>query len=156
PGGVAEQCFFQKHRWAGLGKGARDVPVPDEDEPMLAIDGLPGLLELVQASVLEIHPWGSRVERPELPDRVTIDLDPGEGVAWEDVIAAAVAVRDRLSGLGLRSFVKTTGGKGLHVVFPLTPQADWDTVKAFAQSVAEQMAGDEPERYTANMAKRVR
>ena len=106
--------------------------------------------------MLEIHPWGAQADRPELPDRVTIDLDPGDDVPWEQVIDAALEVRSRLSDLGLQSFVKTTGGKGLHVVFPLTPKADWDTVKAFTQSIAERMAADRPDRYTANMAKRER
>src|SRR5262249_13721684 len=156
PDGVDKQCFFQKHRWAGLGKGARDVPVANEEEPSLAIDDLSGLLELVQASVLEIHPWGAQADHPELPDRATLDLDPGDDVAWDQVIAGALEVRSRLSDLGLQSFVKTTGGKGLHVVFPLTPKADWDTVKAFTQTLAERMAADRPPRYTANMAKRER
>jgi len=156
PDGVDKQCFFQKHRWAGLGKAARDVPVSNEKEPAIAIDDLAGLLELVQASVLEIHPWGARADRPELPDRATLDLDPGDDVPWEQVVAGALEVRRRLDDLGLRSFVKTTGGKGLHVVFPLTPKADWDTVKAFTQSIAERMAADGPDRYTANMAKKER
>jgi bifunctional non-homologous end joining protein LigD len=156
PGGIQEQCFFQKHKWAGLGSAVRLAPIPGEGEPMLAIDDLAGLLELVQASVLEIHPWGSRADQPELPDRVTIDLDPGEDVPWQQVIDAAIEVSTRLSALGLQSFVKTTGGKGLHVVFPLTPKADWETIKRFAQSIAEQMAADQPRRYTANMAKKVR
>lgn len=156
PGGVQEQCFFQKHRWAGLGDAARLIPIANEKEPMLAIDDLTGLLELVQASVLEIHPWGSKADRPEVPDRATIDLDPGDDVPWQRVIEGALEVRSRLSDLGLQSFVKTTGGKGLHVVFPLTPKADWDTVKSFTQSIAERMAADRPDRYTANMAKRER
>jgi bifunctional non-homologous end joining protein LigD len=103
--------------------------------------------------VLEIHPWGAKAERPELPDRVTIDLDPGDNVPWQRVIDAAHDVRRRLAALKLESFVKTTGGKGLHVVFPLTPQSDWDTVKAFAQSIASAMAADRPDLYTDNMAK---
>ncbi len=156
PDGVDKQCFFQKHRWAGLGKAARSVLVSNEKEPALAIDDLTGLLEFVQASVLEIHPWGAKADRPELPDRATIDLDPGDDVPWEQMIEAAFEVRRRLSDLGLLSFVKTTGGKGLHVVFPLTPKADWDTVKDFAQSLAEGMAADHPDHYTANMAKRER
>jgi bifunctional non-homologous end joining protein LigD len=156
PDGVQAQCFFQKHRWAGLGDAAREVKIPGETESMLAIDDLTGLLELVQASVLEIHPWGSSAEHPELPDRATLDLDPGDDVPWEHVTAAALEVRKRLSDYGLQSFVKTTGGKGLHVVFPLTPKADWDTVKSFTQSIAEQMGRDRPDRYTANMAKRER
>lgn len=156
PGGVQEQCFFQKHKWAGLGDAVRQVTVPGEKEPMLALDSLAGLLELVQASVLEIHPWGAKANKPELPDRVTLDLDPADNVPWQQVIDAALEVRTRLADLGLQSFVKTTGGKGLHVVFPLTPKADWDSVKRFAQSIAERMAADAPRRYTANMAKKVR
>lgn len=158
PEGVTEKGFFQKHAWAGLGDSVRRVPVPNDEQPMLVIDDLPGLLELVQASVLEIHPWGAKADRPELPDRVTIDLDPGDNVPWQRVIDAAHDVRRRLAALKLESFVKTTGGKGLHVVFPLTPQAapspaNWDTVKAFAQSIASAMAADRPDLYTDNMAK---
>jgi bifunctional non-homologous end joining protein LigD len=141
---------------AGLGSAAREIRSRTRRARALAIDDLTGLLELVQASVLEIHPWGSQADRPELPDRATIDLDPGDDVPWDQVIEAALEVRSRLSDLGLQSFVKTTGGKGLHVVFPLTPKADWDTVKAFTQSLAEQMAADRRDRYTANMAKRER
>ncbi|MFO1162943.1 MAG: DNA ligase D [Reyranellaceae bacterium] len=153
PEGITAQCFFQKHAWAGLGDAVRQVAVPNDEQPMLMIDDLEGLMELVQASVLEIHPWGARADRPELPDRVTIDLDPGDNVPWQQVIDAALEVRNRLQAGGLESFVKTTGGKGLHVVFPLTPQADWDTVKTFAQSLAAAMAADQPGLYTDNMAK---
>jgi bifunctional non-homologous end joining protein LigD len=156
PGGVQEQCFFQKHKWAGLGDGVRLVPIPGEAEPMLAVEDLAGLLELVQASVLEIHPWGAKAEHPELPDRVILDLDPGEDVPWQQVVNGALDARTRLADLGLQSFVKTTGGKGLHVVFPLNPKAGWDAIKSFAQSIAEQMAADQPRLYTANMAKRER
>ena len=153
PEGIAAKGFFQKHAWSGLGDAVRQVRVPNDEQPMLVIDDLSGLLELVQASILEIHPWGARADRPERPDRVTIDLDPGDAVPWSQVIGAALEVRRRLTASGLQSFVKTTGGKGLHVVFPLTPQADWDTVKAFAQSLATRMAADQPDLYTANMAK---
>jgi len=153
PEGVTEKGFFQKHAWAGLGDSVRRAPVPNDEQPMLVIDDLSGLLELVQASVLEIHPWGATSEHPDLPDRVTIDLDPGDNLPWQRVIDAAHDVRRRLAALKLESFVKTTGGKGLHVVFPLTPQADWDTVKAFAQSIASAMAADRPDLYTDNMAK---
>ena len=127
PEGIDEKGFFQKHAWAGLSDRVRQVPVPNDEQPMLVIDDLAGLLELVQASVLEIHPWGAKADRPELPDRVTIDLDPGDNVPWQRVIDAAHDVRRRLAALKLESFVKTTGGKGLHVVFPLTPQAQTGT-----------------------------
>jgi bifunctional non-homologous end joining protein LigD len=153
PEGIAAKGFFQKHPWSGLGGAVRQVQVLGDEQSMLVIDDLAGLIELVQASILEIHPWGALADRPELPDRVTIDLDPGDAVPWGRVIDAAHEVRRRLTASGLQSFVKTTGGKGLHVVFPLTPRADWDTVKAFAQSIATGMAADQPDLYTASMAK---
>jgi bifunctional non-homologous end joining protein LigD len=118
----------------------------------MAIRDIDGLLTLVQANVLEIHPWGSRVEKLEQPDRIIFDLDPGEDVAWEEVIAAAVEVKERLKALGLDSFVKTTGGKGLHVVSPIVPQAPWDKVKAFTKTFAEAMAADSS-KYLAVMSK---
>jgi bifunctional non-homologous end joining protein LigD len=152
PQGAGGQCFFTKHAWMGLNDTVRLVDTGDE-KPMLTIDGLEGLLMLAQMNVLEIHIWGSKAEDMERPDRMIFDLDPGEGVTWSDVKNAAVELRDRLSALGLRSFVKTTGGKGLHVVAPLKPEADWDTVKAFSKAFAELMATDSPTRYVANMAK---
>jgi bifunctional non-homologous end joining protein LigD len=120
---------------------------------MLAIRDLDGLIALVQANVLEIHPWGSRVETLEKPDRIIFDLDPGEDVAWEEVIEGAFEVRERLNKLRLESFVKTTGGKGLHVVAPITPTADWDRAKDFTRKLAEAMATDTPRKYLAVMTK---
>lgn len=153
PGGHEESCFFQKHAWAGLNKAIRTVKVAGDDEPMLAIDDLAGLIGLVQAGVLEIHPWGSTLKDVEHPDRLIFDFDPGEGVAWTDVIAAAHETRERLSAEGLESFVKTTGGKGLHVVVPLTPAADWDTAKAWCRDLANAMVSDAPDRYVATITK---
>jgi bifunctional non-homologous end joining protein LigD len=155
PSGVSQQCFFAKHAWHGLGSAARKIDV-GEAEPMLAIDGLEGLLALVQAGVVEIHPWGSTVDHLEKPDRLIFDLDPGEGVPWGAVIEAARDVRARLEGEGLKSFVKTSGGKGLHVVVPLEPHFDWDTAKAFTASIAAAMAKSRPDRYLATMAKKAR
>ena len=106
--------------------------------------------------VLEIHPWGSRIEKLETPDRVTIDLDPDEGLPWERVTEAAINVREALLGIGLKSFAKTTGGKGLHVVIPLTPKFGWDDVKAFAKWIADSFVAQRPEDFTANMAKKAR
>jgi bifunctional non-homologous end joining protein LigD len=123
---------------------------------VLFIDSLDGLIALVQASVLEIHPWGSRIGKVEAPDRITFDLDPGENVAWTALIDGANEVRERLRAMHLKSFVKTTGGKGLHVVVPITPKADWETVKSFAQAVAEAMAKDTPTKYTAVLSKSAR
>ena len=120
---------------------------------MLAIRDLRGLMALVQSSVLEIHPWGSRIDDLERPDRLIFDLDPGDDVQWASVIAAADEVKDRLAALGLQSFVKTTGGKGLHVVVPVRPTVDWDTAKSFTQSLADAMAKDSPDRYVSVMTK---
>jgi bifunctional non-homologous end joining protein LigD len=155
PSGVGEKGFFAKHPWHGLGEGIRRVDTGD-GEPMLAIDDLSGLIGLVQAGVVEIHPWGSTIKQLEQPDRLIFDLDPGEDVAWDAVILGAREVRERLQTIGLESFVKTSGGKGLHVVVPIVPSLDWDAAKAFTASVAEAMSKDEPSRYVATMSKRAR
>jgi bifunctional non-homologous end joining protein LigD len=155
PSGVGEKGFFAKHPWHGLGEGIRRVDTGD-GEPMLAIDDLSGLIGLVQSGVVEIHPWGSTIKRLEQPDRLIFDLDPGEDVAWDAVIEAAREVRERLKQMELESFVKTSGGKGLHVVVPIAPSLDWDAAKAFTGSVAEAMSRDDPKRYIATMSKRAR
>jgi bifunctional non-homologous end joining protein LigD len=154
PEGIGGQCFFQKHAWQGISRAIRQQPDPLEpDTALLVIEGLDGLIGLVQAGVLEIHPWGAAFANLEKPDQIVIDLDPGEGVGWPEVIAAAVEVRERLDGLGLTGFVKTSGGKGLHVNVPLRPAAGWDAVKAFAKALADAMATDSPDRYVATVAK---
>ena len=152
PGGTGEQCFFAKHAWMGLDPAIRLVDTGDE-KPMMVIDGLDGLLALVQMNVLEVHVWGSRTDDLERPDRLIFDLDPGEGVSWEDIKSAAIELRDRLTAYRLRSFLKTSGGKGLHVTVPILPSLDWNTAKAFTKAVAQQMAADQPRRYVATMAK---
>ncbi len=152
PGGTSEKCFFAKHAWMGLDKAIGLVDTGDE-KPMMQITGLDGILALVQANVLEIHVWGSRTGDLERPDRLIFDLDPGEGISWEDIKSAAVELRDRLTKFGLRSFLKTSGGKGLHVTVPIEPSIDWDTARAFTKAVAQQMAADQPPRYVATMAK---
>jgi bifunctional non-homologous end joining protein LigD len=152
PSGVGKDCFYAKHPWQGTSSALRRVDV-GEKEPMLAIDDLEGLIALVQSGVLEIHPWGSQVETLEKPDRIIFDLDPGPGVTWQGVIDAALDVRKRLEKLKLKSFVKTTGGKGLHVVAPLAPQDDWDTVKQFTRVFAEKMAEENPDLYVAKATK---
>jgi bifunctional non-homologous end joining protein LigD len=155
PSGTAAKCFFAKHPWQGLDKSVRRVNTGDK-EPMLAIDDVTGLISLVQAGVVEIHPWGSTIDHLEQPDRLVFDLDPGENVPWEVVIDAAYDVRDRLATIGLQSFVKTSGGKGLHIVVPIQPAADWDEVKMFTKAVAGTMAKDRPNRYVATVAKSAR
>jgi bifunctional non-homologous end joining protein LigD len=155
PGGTAEACFFQKHLWKGANKAIRSVPDPGDPgaEPLVVIDDLDGLVGLVQAGVLEIHPWGSTLADIERPDMIILDLDPGEGVAWETVVAAAGEVRERLQAAGLAAFVKTTGGKGIHVVSPLAPKAEWTAAKAFAKAIADAMAKDAPDRFVATVSK---
>jgi bifunctional non-homologous end joining protein LigD len=155
PSGTAEKCFFAKHPWAGLDQNVGRVDV-GEKQPMMVIEDLPGLLNMVQAGVVEIHPWGSRVETLEKPDRLIFDLDPGEDVPWSATIAAAMEVRANLEQRGLTSFLKTSGGKGLHVVVPIAPAADWDAAKAFTEQVATQMAKDHPDKYVATVSKRAR
>lgn len=154
PTGIAGEQFFQKHAGASVPKAVSRIEI--DGEIHLAIEDRAGLLSLVQIGVLEIHPWGSTLDKLEQPDRVTFDLDPDEGLPWPRVCEAAVEMRDVLAALGLASFVKTTGGKGLHVVAPLTPRRGWDEVKDFTKRVAEDMAARHPERYTANQAKRAR
>jgi bifunctional non-homologous end joining protein LigD len=152
PAGIGKSCFYAKHVWDGADKSLIPIDV-GEAEPMIAIRDLDGLIALVQANALEIHPWGSRADKLEQPDRIIFDLDPGEDVPWEQTIAGAVEVRERLKKMGLESFVKTTGGKGLHVVAPLTPSADWEKAKDFTKKVAEAMSGDSPGKYLAVMTK---
>ncbi|MCJ8520155.1 bifunctional non-homologous end joining protein LigD [Pseudorhizobium tarimense] len=154
PDGVGKQLFFQKHGWKGMNKkilAAKDPASPDEEDIM--IRDLDGLLGLVQGGTLEIHPWGSTVDQWEKPDMVNIDLDPGEGTTWQDVIRAAHEVRDRFEQMGLTGFVKTSGGKGLHVVAPVKPSAEWPEVKAAMKALADGMAGDDPDRYVSTITK---
>jgi bifunctional non-homologous end joining protein LigD len=156
PSGINEKGFFAKHPWSGLSNVVQRVDVGEKD-PMLALDGPAGLMSLVQAGVVEIHPWGSRADHLEQPDRLIFDLDPGDDVPWSAVIAAAGEVRTRLEACGLKSFVKTSGGKGLHVVVPIeAPGGGWADAKSFTAAVAKAMAADQPDRYVATVAKRAR
>jgi bifunctional non-homologous end joining protein LigD len=154
PEGAEGDCFFQKHATAGL-EGAHLRRVPEDGDEVIAIDGLGGLIALVQAGVLEVHVRGSRVDRLDAADRVVFDLDPGPDFGWPDVKRAAIDVRDRLEALGLKSFLKTTGGKGLHVVVPIDDTA-WDVVKKFAREFAQGLADAEPNRFVAMAAKNKR
>jgi bifunctional non-homologous end joining protein LigD len=155
PEGVSGQCFFQKHAAAGL-VSERIRRIKDrKGEELIYIDDLDGLLTLVQAGVLEIHVWGSTVDAIEHCNRIVFDLDPGDGVAWPDVNKAARDLRARLDALKLKSFVKTTGGKGLHVMVP-TSGTPWDDAKDFAHAMVLAMAADEPDRYVSKMTKSIR
>jgi bifunctional non-homologous end joining protein LigD len=114
---------------------------------------LPGILSLVQLGALELHTWNSKADRVERPDRFTIDLDPDPGVAWDAVVDSALHVREVLQELGLESFIKTTGGKGLHVVVPIDRRTSWDDVKAFSGGIASLLSRAAPELYTTEMLK---
>lgn len=155
PKGTGTKCFYQKHADRAFPASVRRVGVPtrEGDKDYLAIDGIEGLLGLVQFGVLEIHTWGSPADDFERPDRLTFDLDPGPDVEWAATVRAAELVRDTLAGVGLVAFVKTTGGKGLHVVTPIVLGPGWDEARAFAHSVAEAIAQARPDEYTAKMAK---
>jgi bifunctional non-homologous end joining protein LigD len=155
PEGQGKECFYQKHVTDQFPPAVHRVEVEENAKtvPYGAVDSLAGLLSLVQMGVLELHIWGAHRDDIERPDYVVFDLDPDVGLAWERVVAGARLLRDLLAGLGLRSFLKTTGGKGLHVVVPLTRRLGWDEVKAFTKAVAEAVAAAEPERYTANLSK---
>ena len=156
PSGVRGQCFFQKHHAATLGESVRSVPIREKDggsEDYVYVDDVAGLLELVQMNVLEFHPWGARTEDVEHPDRLVFDLDPGEGVDWNAIRAAARELRARLQDAGLDSFLRLSGGKGLHLVVPIAPEADWTTAKAFCEAFARAMEAQAPQRYVATATK---
>jgi bifunctional non-homologous end joining protein LigD len=149
-------CFFQKHVLAGSPPAIDVVPIDEtegETVHYMQIHDMPGLVGLAQLGTLEIHTWGSHADKPEKPDLMVFDIDPDVGLAWEKVALAAFELRRRLHDAGLESFVKTTGGKGLHVVAPVTRGIGWDDFKAFTKAMVERMERDEPALYTTNMAK---
>ncbi|HET6434944.1 MAG TPA: DNA ligase D [Xanthomonadaceae bacterium] len=156
PDGVKGQCFFQKHHARTLGEHVRSVPIREKDggsEDYVYVDSVEGLLDLVQMNVLEFHPWGSRIEDVERPDRLVFDLDPGEGVDWTAIKAAARDIRARLAEIGLQGFLRLSGGKGLHVVLPVKPEQDWTQAKAFCEAFADAMAAQAPDKYVATASK---
>jgi len=152
PEGRAKQCFYQKHVNDQFPRSIRRVDVGD-DQPYGALDSVEGLISLVQVGVLELHIWGSHRDKIELPDYVVFDLDPDEGLDWERVVEGALTVRERLGDLGLQTFLKTTGGKGLHVVVPLARRGEWDEVKAFTKAFTEGIVAAEPHLYTSKLTK---
>lgn len=145
PEGVDGEHFFQKHGRGMLPDGIREGEV--EKAPFLAIDDLHGLVGMAQISAIELHAWGATEADPLHPDQLVFDLDPGEGVAFPQIVEAALDVRKRLESLGLGAFCRTTGGKGIHVVVPLQPEAHWDRVKPFCRAFAETMSQEAPDRY---------
>jgi bifunctional non-homologous end joining protein LigD len=156
PQGRSRKCFYQKHDSGGFPAELRRVAITEgsgETEEYFYIDDLQGLVAGVQMGVLEFHIWGSRVDQLEKPDRIVIDLDPDEGLGFEDVRRAAFDLRDRLGAIGLKTFPMLSGGKGFHLVAPLTRRAEWPEVKAFCRGFAVTLNEEAPERYVANMSK---
>lgn len=155
PAGAVKACFFAKHAWPNPHPAIHPVPLEEKEGPAtyMAVRELAGLVALVQRGVLEIHPWGSRVEDLEHPDSLTFDLDPGEGLGWTEVVAAAKHLRAHLDGMGLTSFPKVTGGKGLHLVVPIDPVVPWDRAKAFSERVSAAFAATAPDRFTTALPK---
>lgn len=158
PSGTQEECFYQKHAKESIPEVVPRVDVPEKDgrATYLYVNGLEALIGLVQIGVLEIHAWGSRRDRLERPDRLVFDLDPDEELPFGRVGRAALQVRDLLAGLGLESFPKLTGGKGMHLVVPITRRSGWDEARAFARAVAERLETGEPDRYTTDSSKQKR
>ncbi len=148
---TGKQRFFQKHAWRGINRHIDQVKDPKDKsgDTLLRILDFDGLMALVQSAALEIHPWGTTTKAWETPDMITMDLDPGDDVPWSAVIEGALELKRRIEEDGLAAFVKTSGGKGLHVVIPLKPQARWPEVKAYAKNLADRMSRDEPDLYLA-------
>jgi bifunctional non-homologous end joining protein LigD len=155
PEGHMSECFFQKHISGTMPPTMHGIAIKEKNgtEEYLAIDDVKGLISLVQMGVLEMHPWPAREDNVERPDFFVFDLDPGEGTTWKDVVQGALELRERLEGVGLKTFFRTSGGKGLHVVVPIDRRTTWDDFKQFAKSVADTMTREAPNRYIATLSK---
>jgi bifunctional non-homologous end joining protein LigD len=158
PEGIDQEHFFQRHAMKGMSKAIKQFPIPggESKKPYLYIDDEEGLFGLVQIGTLEIHDWGVSLDHISEPDRIVFDLDPDEGLGLATLKAAAVEVREFLADLGLKSFLKSTGGKGFHLVAPIQPKLGWKEVKPFAKAVADALVSARPDRYTANPLKKTR
>jgi bifunctional non-homologous end joining protein LigD len=156
PQGRAKKCFFQKHDAGSFGDAVKQVTIKEtdgKDQPYLYVDTAKGLLTCVQMGTIEFHGWGARVEDIDRPDRLVFDLDPDLGLDFESVRAAAFRFRDILDTMGLETFPMLTGGKGVHVIAPLVPDAEWPDVKDFAHRLARSVAQMDPENFTAALPK---
>ncbi len=155
PTGEIKDCFYQRHSFAGLPDGVETVNLKDEEgrAAFITITEPKGYLAMAQFGAVEFHLWGCRIDDPEHPDRLVIDLDPDTALPWSRVCDGAEILRARLEALGIRSFLRTTGGKGLHLVIALNPEHDWPTVKGFAEAFARAAASDAPQTFTAVASK---
>lgn len=155
PDGLAGECFHQKHPGKGGSSSIKRVPIAESrgKHETAYVEDAEGLVQLIQVSALEIHAWGCRVDDVEHPDQLTFDLDPDEGLPWGRVIEAARLVRERLTQLELPAYLKTTGGKGLHIVVPIAPSATWDEAKTFCKEFCERIVRAEPGKYVATVSK---
>lgn len=155
PEGHEAECFYQKHANETVPRSIDRVQIQEDDgrATYMMANSISAVIGLVQMGVLEIHTWGSRTDRVDRPDRLILDLDPDPDLSWKHVIDVAVMTRTLLTELGLVSFVKTTGGKGLHIVLPLQRTHTWDEIKTFAKGVADLLARTAPDRVTSTMAK---
>jgi bifunctional non-homologous end joining protein LigD len=152
PNGTGKACFFQKHHTPGL-EQVDLVRLKEEgghNANYLVANSAEAVMELVQFNSLEFHPWGAHADDPDHADRIVFDLDPGPGVPWAEVKRSALQVRDLLKKLKLKSYLRTTGGKGLHVVLPLNPVVEWEKVKRFAKGFADSLATSEPTRFVSS------
>jgi len=158
PEGAAGKSFYQKHPGDSTPDALRRIEIDEKEghATYLLAEDVAGLVALVQMGVLEIHVWGSTKRTLEKPDRIIFDLDPDPGVGWARIADGALLVRDLLAEMGLQSWPKATGGKGLHVVLPVRPQHEWDAIKAFSHAVADEIVRRHPAAYTGNLAKRAR
>jgi DNA ligase D-like protein (predicted polymerase) len=153
PGGIGESCFFQKHPGEGMPEALKPVPVREKDGGLadyMTVEDADGLEALAQIGALEIHPWGAKTDDIERPERIIFDLDPDAGLDFADVKAAARTVRELLEASGLAPFALLTGGKGVHVIAPLKPKADWEMVKDFCRTLAKTLAAERPDRDAAS------
>jgi len=158
PNGSEGTCFFQKHFTGSVPESFHTFPVKEDKGQgiYLSIDSAAGLQELVQLNAFEIHAWNCHKDNYLRPDQIVMDFDPGPGVPWSEVVDAAFELKEMLEDLDLKSFVKLTGGKGIHVHIPVAPLYDWDQIKSFSQSLALELVSRNPSKYTSNMSKNLR